>query len=190
MKRVVHASFSIPAHGLTLALIISSVPAYALHAASDLLNQQADRIILVGVYRARQNMRTPILQCVTAILFCVRFLAAQHVDGTELKEVIIFGRHSMRAPLAPDSYLDSYSARPYPAFSVAPGILTENGAKLSTILGSYYRLWLTKEGLLTGNDSAGAPFVYFRANVLHREGAARLGYGTAMCGTLRTRRNH
>ncbi len=91
---------------------------------------------------------------VTVALFCVSALHAQPVDDTQLKQVIIFGRHSVRAPGAPNSILDKYSVQPFPVFSVAPGILTGNGAKLETILGNYYRLWLTREGLLTGNDSA------------------------------------
>jgi 4-phytase/acid phosphatase len=36
------------------------------------------------------------------------------------------------------------------------------------MLGGHYRLWLTKEGLLTGNDTADANFVYFHANALQR----------------------
>jgi 4-phytase/acid phosphatase len=48
-------------------------------------------------------------------------------------------------------------------FSSSNGDLTNNGQVNETILGSYYRLWLTKEGLLTGNDSADAASVHFRA---------------------------
>jgi 4-phytase/acid phosphatase len=125
-------------------------------------------------------MRTPLFRSITSAFFCVRFLAAQHVDDTKLKQVIVFGRHSVRAPVAPNSYLNSYSVRPYPVFSVGTGILTENGAKLSTILGGYYRLWLTKEGLLTGNDPADAPFVYFRANVLQRTRATAQAFAAGM----------
>ena len=71
-------------------------------------------------------------------------------------------------PLWPISTLNTFSVRPFPAFSVAPGLVTSNGSALETILGGYYRLWLTKENLLTGNDSADAAFVYFRANVLEK----------------------
>ena len=91
-------------------------------------------------------MKTHLFRFVAVALSCVPFLAGQPVDDTELKQVIIFSRHSVRAPVAPNSYLDSYSVRPFPAFGVAPGILTDNGARLETILGGYYRLWLTKEG--------------------------------------------
>src|ERR1039458_6050046 len=71
-------------------------------------------------------------------------------------------------PLVANSTLNTFSVRPFPAFSVAPGLVTSNGSALETILGGYYRLWLTKENLLTGNDSADAAFVYFRANVLEK----------------------
>jgi 4-phytase/acid phosphatase len=95
-------------------------------------------------------------------------LPAQAVDDTQLKQVIIFGRHSVRAPVEPTTYPDQYSAQNFPDFGVAAGILTRNGEQLETILGGYYRQWLTQEGLLTGNDTADANFVFFRANVIQR----------------------
>jgi 4-phytase/acid phosphatase len=98
----------------------------------------------------------------------VSFVTAQPVDDTQLKQVIIFGRHSVRAPVAPNSYLDQFSVQNFPDFRVGAGILTPNGEKLETILGGYYRLWLTQEGLLTGNDTADAGFVYFHANAIQR----------------------
>jgi 4-phytase/acid phosphatase len=115
------------------------------------------------------KMKTYSLRLVT-LAFCFgSFLTAQPVARTQLKQVIIFGRHSVRSPVVPNSLLDTFSVQPFPDFGVAaPGLLTANGATLETILGRYYRLWLTKEGLLTGKDSADANFVYFRANVLER----------------------
>src|ERR1035441_2171561 len=81
----------------------------------------------------------------------------QPVDDTKLKQVIVFGRHSVRSPVAPNSTLNTFSVQPYPVFTAAPpaspaqppplGYLTVNGATLETILGGYYRLWLTNEGL-------------------------------------------
>lgn len=113
-------------------------------------------------------MKTHFLLFVTPALWCGPFLAAQAVDDTQLKQVIIFGRHSVRAPVAPNPYLDQFSAQPFPDFGVAAGILTPNGETLETILGGYYRQWLTQEGLLTGNDTADANFVFFRANAIQR----------------------
>ncbi|HTW67740.1 MAG TPA: histidine-type phosphatase [Bryobacteraceae bacterium] len=130
-------------------------------------------------------MKTPALRHVTLALLCGPFLAAlparaqsapgqsnpsQSSDDTQLKQVIIFGRHGVRTPILPDTYLDGFSAMLFPTFtdsSGAPlgvGVLTPNGATDETILGSYFRLWLTQEGLLTGHDQADANFVYFRAN--------------------------
>lgn len=108
-------------------------------------------------------MKIHSLRLVTLALVPVAFLAAQPADDTQLKQVIIFGRHGVRSQHTSYSILNSFSAQPYPFFSSSNGDLTNNGKVNETILGSYYRLWLTKEGLLTGNDSADADFVYFRA---------------------------
>ena len=91
-------------------------------------------------------------------------LQAQPPDDTQLKQVLIVGRHGVRSPTVASSTLDSFSARPYPAFASADGNLTPNGRINEVILGGYFRQWLLKEGLLTGNDPADAPFVYLRAN--------------------------
>jgi len=89
-------------------------------------------------------------------------------DDTQLKQVIIVGRHSVRAPLYPNNILNTYSALPFPDFGVQPQYLTANGAALEKILGGYYRLWLTQEGLLTGNDADDAKLTYFRALNIER----------------------
>lgn len=99
------------------------------------------------------------------VLLAGSYLAAQPVDDTQLKQVIIVGRHGVRAPVLPNSTSNTFSAQPFPVFSVTDGNLTPNGATNETILGAYYRLWLTQQGLLTSKDSADAAFVYFRANV-------------------------
>jgi len=105
-------------------------------------------------------------------LCCASLLAAQPVDDTKVKQVIILGRHGVRSPVVDNSTLNSFSAQPFPVFSV-PGVssLTVNGATNETILGGYFRLWLTQEGMLTGKDSADASSVYFRAN--NGQGARR-----------------
>jgi len=40
----------------------------------------------------------------------------------------------LRAPLAPDSTLNNFSAQPFPAFGVPTSYLTANGATLETML--------------------------------------------------------
>lgn len=113
-------------------------------------------------------MRITFVRLVSSTLLCATLGWTQPADDTQLRQVIIFGRHNVRAPVAPNAYVDAFSVRPFPAFNAGPGVLTANGAKLETLLGGYYRLWLTKEGLLTGNDEADAPFVYVRANAMER----------------------
>jgi len=91
-------------------------------------------------------------------------LAAQPVDDTKLKQVILFARHAVRSPVLPNTALDFFSTRPSPNFSSTGGNITTNGRANEILLGAYFRLWLTKEGLLTNHDSADAAFVYSRAN--------------------------
>jgi len=113
-------------------------------------------------------MKIQSLRLCALALACACWLTAQAVDDTQLKQVIIFGRHNVRAATAPNTYLDQYSVQQFPDFGVSAGILTPKGEKLEAILGGYYRQWLTKEGLLTGNDTADANFVLFHANVIQR----------------------
>jgi 4-phytase / acid phosphatase len=135
-------------------------------------------------------MKTRLLRSFTLALLCVPFVAAQPVDNTQLKQVIVFGRHGVRSPIEPNSTLNTFSAQPFPEFSVAPGYLTGNGATLETILGGYYRLWFTKEGVLTGNDSADAAFVYFRANVIERTIASAQAFAAGMLPLATVNVNH
>ncbi len=89
-------------------------------------------------------------------------------DGTELKQIIIFGRHSIRASTSTSSALNKYSSDPYPAFSVSPGILTTNGERAALKLGYYFHDYLVHEGLLTGDADTDLAHAYFRANTIQR----------------------
>jgi 4-phytase / acid phosphatase len=94
----------------------------------------------------------------------VPFLAAQRPDTTILKQVVIFGRHAARTPVAPTSVLNNFSLLPYPAFAPSgESAITANGRTNETLLGRYFRLWLTQEKLLTGDDRSDAAFVFVRA---------------------------
>ena len=115
------------------------------------------------------NLKIHSLRLVTLALLCGPFLAAQPADDTQLKQVIIFGRHGVRSPVLPNSALNFFSAALYPTFTdtsgntLDPAVITPHGGTIETLLGGYFHLWLKQEGLLTGNDSADANFVYFRA---------------------------
>jgi 4-phytase/acid phosphatase len=120
------------------------------------------------------------LKSILVVALWAPLLAAQAPDDTWLKQVIIFGRHSVRSPLAPNSTLNQYSTQEYPQFNAPPGYLTNNGAALETRLGAYYRAWLTQEGLLTGIDSADAGAVYLRANNLERTIASAQAFASGL----------
>lgn len=117
-------------------------------------------------------MKTRIFQFVALALLGGASVAAQTVDDTQLKFVILFGRHGVRTPNSPNSLLDNFAVQQYPVFPDVPGnpsdnppsILTPNGAANETLLGGYFRLWLIQQGLLTGNDAADAANVYFHAD--------------------------
>ena len=93
-------------------------------------------------------------------LLCVFFTIAAPVladtvqdadDGTTLKQIIIFGRHSIRSSTMDPSQLPPISVQSYPPFEVPIGYLTPNGRQAELLLGSYYHDYLLQEGLLTGN---------------------------------------
>jgi 4-phytase/acid phosphatase len=89
-------------------------------------------------------------------------------DDTTLKQIIIFGRHSIRSSTMSPSQLAHYAVDPYPPFGVAAGCLTANGSKAENLLGAYFRQYLLNEGLLTGNAQTDASNSYFRANSIER----------------------
>lgn len=107
-------------------------------------------------------------------------LANQATDPTVLKQIIIYGRHSVRASVVPDADLALFANRPYPAFSVPTGYLTPHGAQAETLLGKYFRSYLLAEGLLTGNDAADAQRSYFRANSIQRSNVTAASLATGM----------
>ncbi len=108
-------------------------------------------------------------------------------DGATLKQIIIFGRHSIRSSTADPSQLDQYSVDPYPAFTGVPkGYLTPNGREAARLLGSYFHDYLLHEGLLTGDTQTDLSRSYFRANSIQRSNitAAKFGEGLIPGATI------
>lgn len=108
-------------------------------------------------------------------------------DGTVLKQIIIFGRHSIRASVTDTNKLGKFAANPYPNFDGVPaGYLTMHGQQASVLLGSYFRQYLLHEGLLTGDVNADVARSYFRANTIQRSymTAAQFGAGLIPQATI------
>ena len=100
--------------------------------------------------------------------------------GTTLKQIIIFGRHSIRSSTTNPAALAQYAVDPYPPFEVRPGCLTPNGRQAETLLGAYFRQYLLYEQLLTGNDGTDAAHSYFRSNSIERSWVTAAAFGTGL----------
>jgi 4-phytase / acid phosphatase len=107
-------------------------------------------------------------------------------DSTILKQIIIFGRHSVRSPAASPTQYAIMSPRPYPDFGVSVGYLTVHGQQAEALLGAYYRDYLLAEGLLTGDAGTDLAHTYFRANSIQRSNltATMLGEGLIPSATI------
>src|ERR1019366_3853386 len=102
-------------------------------------------------------------------------------DGTVLKQIIIFGRHSIRAPTSDTSELNLNSADPFPIFVGVPtGYLTPNGRLAAGLMGTYFHDYLVHEGVLTGDTNTDLAHSYFRANVIERSYVTAAKFGAKL----------
>jgi len=108
-------------------------------------------------------------------------------DGTVLKQIIIYGRHSIRSSTSDTNILNQFSAKPSPGFTGVPvGYLTPNGRLAAGLMGAYFHDYLVHEGLLTGDTSTDLAHAYFRANTIERSyvTAAKFGAGLIPGATI------
>jgi 4-phytase/acid phosphatase len=89
----------------------------------------------------------------------VKFSSASRQPEEHLRMVVILSRHGVRSPTWTQERLDSYSALPWPKWSVPPGNLTERGYRLIKQFASFDRTSLGATGLVSTqgcNDAAQA----------------------------------
>jgi 4-phytase/acid phosphatase len=79
--------------------------------------------------------------------------AAEAYTGKVVMQVAVV-RHGIRAPTAAPEVLHVWSTDPWPAWSVKPGELTVQGARLMTSVGAWYARDLKRSGLDFGNCAA------------------------------------
>jgi 4-phytase/acid phosphatase len=78
-----------------------------------------------------------LLACLVGVVFFLPTPAFGQAD--ELRMVIVVSRHGVRAPIESETRSSRYNTQPWPAWPVAPGVLTPNGATLMSNMGSFYR---------------------------------------------------
>ena len=106
--------------------------------------------------------------------------AAPSATGDRLKLVVVLSRHGVRSPTWTLDRLNSYSALPWPAFSVDPGILTPRGYELLKRFGAYDRAAYASQGLLTAQGCADVASTYIWADTDQRT----LASGRALAESL------
>jgi 4-phytase/acid phosphatase len=120
-----------------------------------------------------------------AILTRLPAHAETAVDATSsLRLVVIVSRHGVRSPTDPTE-LAQYSARPWPAWSVAPGYLTPHGAAAMKLFGRAYRETYAPSGIFPPHGCPTANSTYVWADVDERTratGAALLDGIAPNCG--------
>jgi 4-phytase/acid phosphatase len=93
---------------------------------------------------------------------------AAPAKGDRLKLVVVVSRHGVRSPTWTEARLNTYSAKPWPMWPVAPGELTQHGYELLKVFGGYDRAVLSEEGLLSGTGCVDAASTYLWADTDQR----------------------
>jgi 4-phytase/acid phosphatase len=101
------------------------------------------------------------LGCFTAVGSAQTATAAGNAD---LKFVVYFSRHGVRSPTGKSAQYDKFSSAAWPAWPVAPGILTPHGYHLMELFGAYDRIELARQGLFAATGCADVGHVSFYAD--------------------------
>ncbi len=110
-----------------------------------------------------------LLNFILLVSVCWTYVPAQNTNDYELKQVLIFGRHHVRAPYTSEgSVLHKATNKTWPAWDVEGTWLTTKGGVLEAYLGSYTRAWLKENGLLQANAKPQAHEFLAYANSMQR----------------------
>jgi 4-phytase/acid phosphatase len=101
------------------------------------------------------------------------------VKDSELKFVVYVSRHGVRSPTGKPEQYNPYSKDKWPAWDVAPGYLTSHGYRLMELFGTYDRMELSSQGLLsaTGCEDAARVTIHADSDQRTRETGRALAAG-------------
>ena len=103
-----------------------------------------------------------------AVFLFTNFAAVQAANY-QLEGVVVFSRHNLRAPARSRSKtLPQITPHKWLKWSSNFSELSLKGGELETIMGQYFRQWLTKENLIPDNYIPAEGEVYFYANSYQR----------------------
>jgi len=97
----------------------------------------------------------------------------------DLKYVVYISRHGVRSPTGKPAQYNTYSAAAWPEWDAPPGYLTAHGYHLMELFGSYDRLQLANEGLLsvTGCEDSSRVTFYADSDQRTRETGKAIAQG-------------
>ena len=103
-----------------------------------------------------------------AVFIFTNFVTVQAANY-QLESVVVFSRHNLRAPTKSRSTtLPQMTQHKWLKWSSNFGELSLKGGELETIMGQYFRQWLTKENLIPENYIPAEGEVYFYTNSYQR----------------------
>lgn len=108
-------------------------------------------------------MRSLIINLFLCLFFLssINAIVQDNSEDYELKQVLILGRHHVRAPLSTNgSILEEITDKEWPKFDVNGGWLTTRGGILAAYMGNYTRTWLKANGLLI-DEICPSPDMFF-----------------------------
>lgn len=106
---------------------------------------------------------------VLVAIFIVTNFAPVLAANYQLEGVLVFSRHNLRAPTRSRAeIINQLTPYTWLKWTAPSGELSIKGGELETIMGQYFRQWLTKEGLIPENYIPAEGEVRFYANSYQR----------------------
>ncbi|HGJ5898291.1 bifunctional glucose-1-phosphatase/inositol phosphatase [Arsenophonus apicola] len=109
-------------------------------------------------------MKKILTLCLLFILTPSVTYSVEKFQDYELTQVLILSRHNLRAPIIYADILNRATSKPWPIWHTNNGDLTNKGHQLEIYIGSYFRSWFDRMGLLRQDECSDANNVYVYAN--------------------------